>query len=77
MPGVKETGTETEDMPLEEAFTRLDAMIEKLQDRSTSLEESFAVYEEGMKLLRYCTGKIDLIEKKVMTLSEDGELNEF
>jgi exonuclease VII small subunit len=30
-----------------------------------------------MKLVKYCSSRIDLVEKKVMKLSADGSLSEF
>ena len=37
---------------LEEAFDQIELLLERLQDRDVSLEESFALYEQGMKLLK-------------------------
>ena len=68
---------EQKEQTLEEAFVRLDQMLEKLSDRDTDLEESFQVYAEGTKLLKYCNEKLDKVEKKMLMLSEEGELNEF
>jgi len=62
---------------LEVAFAELDMMLEKLADREVSLEESFAVYAEGTKLLQYCNEKLDQVEKKMLVLNEKGELHEF
>lgn len=62
---------------LEMAFSELDVMLEKLADRDVSLEESFAVYAEGMKLLKYCNEKLDRVEKKMLVLNEEGKLDEF
>ena len=62
---------------LEEVFAELDGMLEKLGDRTVSLEESFAVYAEGTKLLKYCDEKLDQVEKKMLVLSEEGRLDEF
>ena len=62
---------------LEMAFSELDVMLEKLADRDVSLEESFAVYAEGMKLLKYCNEKLDQVEKKMLVLNEEGKLDEF
>ena len=62
---------------LEAAFAELDVMLEKLADREVSLEESFAVYAEGTKLLKYCNDKLDQVEKKMLVLNEEGELHEF
>ena len=40
------------DFKLEEAFEKLDTIIEELEKPDTSLENSFALYQEGMKLLK-------------------------
>ena len=68
---------ENQEKSLEEAFTELDQMLERLSDRDTALEESFQVYAEGTKLLRYCNEKLDLVEKKMLMLSEERTLDEF
>ena len=60
-----------------EAFESLDALTQKLENGQTSLEESFAVYQEGIKLLKYCNGKIDRVEKKMLQIDEDGVISEF
>lgn len=65
------------DMTVEEAFELLDSVVEKLEDRETTLEESFALYQRGMELLKLCNGKIDTVEKKMMQMNQDGELEEF
>lgn len=62
---------------LEEAFAELDQMLEKLEDRDVSLEESFAVYAQGTKLLKYCNEKLDKVEKKMLVMNEEGKLDEF
>lgn len=69
--------TEKKEQSLEEAFTRLDGMLAKLSDRDVSLEESFRVYAEGTKLLKYCSEKLDQVEKKMLVLNEEGKLDEF
>lgn len=62
---------------LEENFKQLDEMIEKLEDKEIGLEESFTLYEQGMKLLKQCNDQIDRVEKKVMVMNRNGELDEF
>lgn len=62
---------------LEENFKQLEEMIERLEDKEIGLEESFSLYEQGMKLLKQCNDQIDRVEKKVMVMNQDGELNEF
>ena len=62
---------------LEELFGRLDQVIAKLEDRDTTLEDSFAAYEQGVRYLKACNEKIDKIEKKMLVINESGGLDEF
>ncbi|TGY95457.1 exodeoxyribonuclease VII small subunit [Petralouisia muris] len=59
---------------LEEAFQELEEMIEKMQQREVTLEETFALYEQGIRKLKFCNQKIDKVEKKMLLLNEQGEL---
>lgn len=62
---------------LEDNFKALDEMITKLENKETGLEESFQLYEQGMKLLKQCNDQIDRVEKKVQILKQNGETDEF
>ncbi len=62
---------------LEEAFAELDILAGRLEDRETSLEDSFTLYKQGMELLKYCNDKLDTVEKKMLQMNEDGTLSEF
>ena len=64
-------------MTLEKAFEELEVIIEKMNSKEVSLDDSFALYTEGTKLLKYCNEQLDTIEKKMLVLSEEGELHEF
>ena len=66
-----------EEKPLEEMFAELDLLAEKLENRDTSLEDSFILYRQGMELLKLCSGKLDTVEKKMLQLKEDGTFSEF
>ena len=59
---------------LEEDFERLDHIVARLEKEELSLEEMFLLYEEGVKLVRLCTEKIDTVEKKMRIIEENGEL---
>ena len=64
------------DRSIEQIFEELDQVMEKLEASDTSLEESFAGYEAGMKLVKACGEKIDKVEKKMIILrggTEDGD----
>ena len=69
--------TTNEEFSLEESFEQLDEMIGRLQEGGITLEESFRIWKEGMELLKKCSSQIDLTEKSVMQIREDGELVEF
>ena len=62
---------------LEEAFEEIDQLIETLEKPDNTLEASFQAFEKGMELVKFCNDSIDRIEKKVLVLGQNGELNEF
>ena len=62
---------------LEENFALLEGIIEKLEQEDISLEEAFAAYSNGMAVLKTCNEQIDRVEKKVLKLNEQGELEEL
>ena len=66
-----------QEITIEESLKELDGIVEKLESRDISLEESFAMYQKGMELLKQCSKKIDMVEKKMLKVNEDGELSEF
>ena len=72
----KETA-EQEQFRLEEAFDRIEALLEKLQDKDVTLEESFGLYQEGMGLLKLCYENIDHVEKQMLQIDEEGQTHEF
>ena len=72
----KETA-EQEQFRLEEAFDRIVALLEKLQDKDVTLEESFGLYQEGMGLLKLCNENIDHVEKQMLQIDEEGQIHEF
>ena len=63
---------EKKKLSLEEAFEKLETVIERL----TSLEESFQAYKEGVSLVQLCNEQIDRVEKEVRVLSQEGEADE-
>ncbi len=69
--------TEKENITIEEAFETLEELALTLESSDITLEESFRVYKEGMELLRYCSEKIDTVEKKMLQMNEDGTVSEF
>ena len=62
---------------LEEIFSALDGVIERLEGGDISLEDSFALYNQGMTMLKQCNDKIDTVEKKIKVLDENGKEQDF
>ena len=58
-----------EELSIEEMFDRLDGIMRTLEDSHSTLEESFASYEAGMRLVRACSEKIDKVEKQIMVVN--------
>lgn len=72
-----EKETVQEELTLEESFDRLEEILTTLEDGEISLEDSFALYQKGMALVKSCNEKIDAVEKKILIMNEDGGLHEF
>ena len=66
-----------EEFRLEEAFDRIDKLLERLNDREVPLEESFTLYQEGMQLLKQCNDRIDHVERQMLQIDEEGNVREF
>jgi len=62
---------------LDTLFTRLETITGAMEEEGVTLEETFALYSEGMKTLKKCSDTIDTIEKKVQVLDEKGEAHDF
>lgn len=58
----------------EQAAERLEQVVHDLEQGSLTLEESLALFQEGVELTRLCTRLLDEAERKieVLTLDEDG-----
>ena len=56
---------------MEESFDELEKIVEKLEDEEITLEESFKLYQNGMKLLKKCNTAIDKVEKELIVISEE------
>ena len=78
MAKTEKNGTQIqEEKSLEEVFAELDLLAEKLEDRETSLEDSFLLYRQGMELLKFCSDRLDTVEKKMLQINENGAFSEF
>jgi exodeoxyribonuclease VII small subunit len=65
---------EMEKLSFEEAFKELEDTVHRLEGGGLTLDESIALFEQGMKLAKHCGQKLDDAELKVSQLvpSDDG-----
>lgn len=63
------------EMGFEEALTRLEEILQKLETGKAPLNESLALFEEGVKLSGYCNKLLDQAEQKVLMFTKDEEGN--
>lgn len=52
-------------LSFEEALKKLESVVEQLESEEVSLEESIALYEEGMKLSQYCTDTLEQAKQRI------------
>jgi len=67
-----------EEISFEEALKGLEAIVARLETGSLRLEEALEVFEEGVRLARICSKRLEEGEKRISILlrSENGELVE-
>ena len=68
---------EQKEQTLEEIFGEMEGLLEALESREISLEDSFEKYKEGMALLKAAGEKIDTVGKAMLVLNDQGEADEF
>ena len=59
----------------EKALADLENIVQRLDENDLSLDESLSLFEEGIKLSRFCSQKLDAVEHKVEILLKDDEGN--
>ena len=56
----------------EKALTRLEEIVQNLEEGELTLSESLKVFEEGMALSRFCSDELESAEKKVTMLEKES-----
>lgn len=66
-----------EELSFEELMKRLEEVTNKLEKEELNLDESVALFEEGMNLSKKCNETLENAEKRISILLENnGELTE-
>ena len=58
------------ELTFEEALGQLEKIVNSLESGSAPLDDSLALYEEAVKLVKFCNEKLDKAEQKVKILTE-------
>lgn len=61
----------------EEAYNKLESILERLESKSTSLDESLSLYEDGIKLYKHCNKLLESAELKISKFSQLGIEEDF
>ncbi len=59
-----------EPISFEDAFTRLESVVRRLESGQMSLDQSTALFEEGMQLAKTCTEMLNSAELKIKRLQQ-------
>jgi exodeoxyribonuclease VII small subunit len=59
----------------EKSLADLENIVQRLDENDLSLDEALSLFEEGIKLSRFCSQKLDAVENKVEILLKDDEGN--
>ncbi|MGE5485189.1 MAG: exodeoxyribonuclease VII small subunit [Ignavibacteriales bacterium] len=57
-------------MTFEEGMKRLDEIVRRMEDTELGLDESLRLFEEGVRLSRICSKRLDEAEHKIEQLLE-------
>ncbi len=71
MAKIKEDNNEK--VKFEDALERLEEIVSQLEAGELALDESLKIFEEGIKLSRLCSGKLEEAEKKIEVLMKNKE----
>lgn len=64
------------EIKFEKAMKRLEAIVEELEKGELDIDKSLEIFEEGIKMSRICSKKLNEAEAKIEKLTRDkkGEL---
>ena len=57
----------------EDALSRLETLVEKMESGDGTLEQSLDWFEEGMRLIKSCRQELESAEQKVKELIKNSE----
>ena len=69
---------EPNELSFEAALSRLEEIVRRLESGAAPLDESLALFEEGVGLVKLCNARLDRAEQRVKLLVQnpDGTVSE-
>ncbi|HQL89219.1 MAG TPA: exodeoxyribonuclease VII small subunit [Syntrophales bacterium] len=62
------------EVKFEDALAKLEEIVRKMEQGELTLDESLASFEEGIRLSRLCSAKLDEAERRIeILLKKEGE----
>ena len=62
------------ELTYEQAISRLEEIVNQLENNEVSLEKSISLFQEGIELSKLCDSKLKNIQKKVAQIYEEAQL---
>lgn len=64
-------------LTLEERFAHLEQIVARMEDVDVSLDEAFELYKKGLDEVKSANDMVQGMEKAMLVLNSDGQLEEF
>lgn len=58
---------------IEQNFEEIETIIKNMQGEDVTLDKSFELYNQGLKLVKDCNSQIDKIEKQIKIMNEEQD----
>lgn len=72
---IAKDNTSESNLSFEEALAKLESIIESMESGDIPLQELVGKFEEGDKLLKYCTQQLKGAELKIEKLKDSSSIN--
>ena len=74
---MNDNDTENREPGLEERFAAIESILDQMEAEDVTLDQSFALYKQGMEQIKAANQSLDSMEKAMLVLNENGDLEEF
>ena len=64
---------DNKEITFEKAIAELQSVVEKLEAGKVALEDSLALYERGVELVKICNDRLDTAQQRVSAVRSGGD----